>query len=304
VPADSEVIAQVPLAAVAVLISGWVRSPPMNTSTAMPSAGWPSVERLTVPPRAELPPPAPPVRAEATCSARSRSAADTPTSRDIAMVITTANTDTASSRLSRESSPRPIRGFCIMVPLARGSGGSGGGSGAASSPGPGVGEGAAVSDSAATPNGLTTGDPNQRRWPITRMSVITCSPGASSSTAGMNSNRSLSSGSIPWGATVIGVFPVFSAIRLNLPMRPQITVIGCRPIFMASRGGTMSSISATAIDCGGVSSRTCTAIRRSPAPTPGGIRTVTRTDWVVSGNSERFSASMVTQAGSAPRTRR
>ena len=156
----------------------------------------------------------------------------------------------------------------------------------------------------AMPKGRTTGLPNQRRLAVALTSASAWSPGARFSTAGVISNRILASGSMPIGVAETVVLPVFSTCRPNRPVRPQTTVIGARATRRASLAGTTSSISATAMACGGVTSRTWTAIRRSPAPRPAGIRMVARTSCEVSGNSERFSASNVTHDGSAPRMRR
>ena len=57
-----------------------------------------------------------------------------------------------------------------------------------------------------------------------------------------------------------------------MPWPPPITVIGVSWTPSSSAAGTSSSISSIEIACGGVSSRTWTAIRRSPAATPVGHR--------------------------------
>ena len=155
-----------------------------------------------------------------------------------------------------------------MLPVAKGLRGLG--RPRTSSPAP---PGGRAPDNTAPPERPDHRVPNHRRRPVARMSAITCSPGASSSTAGTNSNQILSSGSRPIGRRKSGCCRCSRRAGRTRPVLPQITVIGVSVIRMASRGGTMSSISAIAIAWGGVSSRTCTAIRRSPAPTPGGIRT-------------------------------
>ena len=277
-------------------------------------------------------------RAAATWMARSRSCADCPTSALNAMVMTVANTVAASSRLSNDSAPRLSRGFCSRVPVASGSseasglpvpggvaaaaavgGASDGTAPAGTAPGgtaPGGTAGgtapvgtapvgtAPVGGCRPMPNARTTGEPNHRLGPLTFRSAIAWSPGASVSVGGTNRKRSTSSASVPASGATIVVFPEFSKITPNVPELPPTTVIGVRVSFSVSLGGTTSSTSAIAIACGGVSSRTWTAIRRSPAATPGGIRISARTVSAVSGNSERFSVSSTTQEGSAPSTRR
>ena len=112
---------QTPLSLVAVLVSGAESESASKSSTATPAAGDPSVSSLTVPPRVEVPVLESDCWAAATWMARSRSAAETPTSLDRAMVITMAKTVTASSRLSSEITPRASRAFCSIEPVASGS---------------------------------------------------------------------------------------------------------------------------------------------------------------------------------------
>ncbi len=133
---------------------------------------------------------------------------------------------------------------------------------------------------------------------------MACSPGDSVTIGGKNSKAIFSSGSNPMGRTSTVVLPVFSSTTPNFPVLPAITVIGDRAILTACRAGTCNSISVTEIEPGGVSSRTCTAMRRSPAPRPLGTVNRAVTVWVASGKSDRVSLSSRTQLGSAPRMRR
>ena len=99
------------------------------------------------------------------------------------------------------------------------------------------------------------------------------------------------------------MLPVFSAITLKLARLPAVTATGSTLTCMAFAAGTVRSISVIELSSGGVSSRTCTAIRRTPAGRPRGGVTLISTTRTSSGNSEICSLSIGTQAGSAPSTR-
>src|SRR4029077_19740949 len=122
-PAGRLPIDHVPSSPVAVLRIGDVRAEAANSSTETPAIGRPLVESNTLPPSADEPASASEFLAAATWIARSRSAADCPTSADSAMVMTVANTVAANSRLSSDSNPRLSLAFCSRVPVASGSGG-------------------------------------------------------------------------------------------------------------------------------------------------------------------------------------
>ena len=143
----------------------------------------------------------------------------------------------------------------------------------------------------------------KRRRALARMSTTACSPGASVTISGSKLKPTLPSGSSPASRPAIIVLPVFSASTLKLARLPAVTATGSTLTCIALAAGTVRSISVIELSSGGVSSRTCTAIRRMPAGMPGGGVIVIGTTWTSSGNSETCSLSICTQPGSAPSMR-
>ena len=139
--------------------------------------------------------------------------------------------------------------------------------------------------------------------PLTRMSATRCSPGASSTWRGSKRVLILLSWSSAASQPVTVVLPAFSMSRLNRPDRPMESDSGSSRTLLFGASGTTSTSSSTTLRSGGASSRTCTAIRRSPAARPAGTTTVAVTSRVSSGNSETRWSSSCTQLGSAPSTR-
>ncbi len=229
---------------------------------------------------APVPALAPACCAWATCRARSRSAAERPTSPDSAMVMTTAKTLTAASRPTSASEPRDTHGRWTNVPVVR-----------CSEP------------SRRSVNGRTRGLPANPRRAATRISTAWCSPGARESSGGSNRKRTFSSSSLPTRPAATGVLPVLRTTTPKDAPRPPVAVDGLSVTCAARTAGTSSSISTMEVAVGGVSSRTCRASRRVPAGRSGGRFSVATTTPVAPGNNESWSRSNVTQRGSTPSSR-
>ena len=100
---------------------------------------------------------------------------------------------------------------------------------------------------------------------LARMSTTACSPGRQHERSGSNANRTLPSGSSPAEVARSSVLPVFSTSRLNAADLAGGDRHRVDPHLHHGASGTTSSTSSTCVASGGVSSRTCTAIRRLPA---------------------------------------
>ena len=210
-----------PAELVAVVAIALATSAVLNASTATPGTGVPEVSSRTVPDIAAVPVALAALRAWATCSARSRSAADWPTSLASATVITIANTVTAASRPSSEIGPRDSHGRCRNVPVA--SGGTSGGAAVRGrlSGGDQVRLGRLGPDSSrCTVNTRTSGEPVSGRRARVVSSTIRCSPGASRMASGAKPKRTLSSASPPASRPVTVVLPLFSITAPNEARRP------------------------------------------------------------------------------------
>ncbi len=103
------------MSSVAVVVSGLAGSSASKSDTDTPGTGAFEVSSVTRPDADEVPVVAPASWAAAICSARSRSAADMPTSLDSARVITRPKTVTAASSPTSAIPPRAITGRWMKV---------------------------------------------------------------------------------------------------------------------------------------------------------------------------------------------
>ena len=169
-PAGRSDIANVPSVPVACVFTGCDGSSAPNRRTVTSCAGTPVLSWITVPSTVDVPVCAAACRACATWIARSRSAADRPTTELSAIVMMRANVEMASRSPSSPSMPRDSSGFCTKTPDAAG------GASAGSADGP----------SSRSSNGRSSGSPTKGRFALAAIATDVLCPGARLNPSGSN----------------------------------------------------------------------------------------------------------------------
>ena len=286
-PAGRSDIANVPSVPVACVFTGCDGSSAPNSSTVTSCAGAPVLSWITVPSTVDVPVCAAACRACATWMARSRSAADRPTTELSAIVMMRANVEMASRSPSSPSMPRDSSGFCTKTPDAAGGASVGGADG----------------PSSRSSNGRSSGSPTNGRFALAASATDVLWPGARLNPSGSNVYVVAASGSRATSRACWTVLPSLRTTAANAATLPAVTVAGSRLTVVRGSAGTSIVTSSIAMAAWSVTSRTWTDTRRSPAGIPSGSVRTMPTDTDSPGNSRGDGSSISTHDGSAPSTR-